>query len=92
MRVKPHDAHVVSAGQVGEFIRLGRQHAEFRVHAGGADVMVVPSAEARIDAHEYLAAAKHLRPHLERIQIVESDPHAFCENRIRIPRAAQNSA
>ena len=66
-------------GQCDQLIRLGQGHAEFGVHAAGAHMLVMSAAESRIDAQEDLSAAKHLRPHFERIKIVQGDPHALGE-------------
>ena len=52
--------------------------------------LVVAAAKSRIDAQKDLLAAKQLRPHLQRIQIVQSDAHALREADIRIRRAARN--
>ena len=79
MRVQPDDAHVMCSGERGELRGFARQHAEFRMHAGGTDMVVVTAPETRVDAHEDLAAAEHLRPGLERIQVVQGDMHAPLE-------------
>ena len=75
----PDDACAGGARQCRQFVGLRQRHAELRVRAGGAHVMVMAAAEARIDAQKDLAAAKHLRPGLERVQIVQGDAHALGE-------------
>ena len=53
---------------------LEQRHAELRVRAGGAHVLVMPSALPRVDADEKIAAAEQIRPMLQRIQIVQREP------------------
>ena len=61
-----------AAHQGFQLLRLGDGHAELRMHAGGAHVLMMTAAEPGVDAHEHFPVAKQLRPHLERIQIVEA--------------------
>src|SRR5690606_18488363 len=71
MGVQPDDLRTAVADEPLELVGLEQRHAELRMRAGRAHVLVMAPALAGIDSDENLRAAKQLRPVLERIQIVE---------------------
>ena len=60
VRVQADDARAGLTRVLRQLVELSDRHAELRVRAGRADVMVMAAARARIHAHENLAAAEHL--------------------------------
>src|SRR5690606_20013639 len=64
----------LGAGPVDEplqLVELEHRHAELRMHAGGAHVLVMSAPLPRVDSNEELRAAEHVGPCLERVEIVE---------------------
>jgi hypothetical protein len=77
--MQPRDPHAEASREREQFIDLRHRYAELGVGAGRAHVLVMPAADARIDAHEYLASSKHFRPVADRMQIVQGHAHAVLE-------------
>src|SRR5690606_8950850 len=65
--------------QLVELVDLEKRHAELRVHAGRADVLVVAPALPRVDTDEHFLALEKLRPVLQGVEIVERDPDVLAE-------------
>src|SRR3984893_11152665 len=59
-----------------ELFELGHGHTEFRVRARCAHMMMMATANTRIDACKDLAIAKQIRPSGQRVQIIDSDAYA----------------
>src|SRR5690554_5019227 len=79
MRMEADDARAGRADARLELVELEQRHAELRMRAGRADVLVMTAALPGIDAYEDLCAAEQLGPRLERVEIVEGKPHALLE-------------
>src|SRR5215470_1211378 len=97
MRVQADDPRTRLLRELHELVDLEQRHAELRVRAGGAHVLVVAAALARVDADEQVAALESLRPVTQRIEIIERDPNALLERALvflprREVRREQNSA
>ena len=86
------DARADACDEPLELVDFEQRHAELRMHAGRADVVVMTAAVAGVDADEHVAAAEQLAPLAQRMQVVERQLHALLQAPTRIPRAAQNSA
>src|SRR5207237_8279007 len=95
VRLEADDPRASLAGQPGAVGELRDRHAELRARAGGAHVSVVAATDAGVDAHEDVMVAEELRPGVERVRVVDRDPHPALERpgllraRRQLPRIAR---
>jgi hypothetical protein len=82
VRVQTADAHAEPARLLEEGVEARHWQAELGGHAAGADLLVVALAVAQVDAQPDRAAAEHLRPTLQRFDVVERDDDAALERRL----------
>ena len=86
------DAHAARLREARDLVELLDRHAELRLRAGRAHVMVMAAADAGVDAQEHAPALEDVRPVLQHVQVVDGDVHALRRAPARIPRAARSSA
>src|SRR5690606_14957172 len=79
MRVQADDARARRPHTPLELVELEQRHAELRVRAGRADVLVMTASLPGVDTNEDVGAAEDLRPRLERVEIVEREPYALLD-------------
>ena len=77
--MKAHDARPERRDPALELVELEERHAELRMHAGGAHVVVVTAPVAGIDAHQQVAPAEQFAPVTQRMQVVERHPRSALE-------------
>ena len=77
VRVQSDDLRARCLDEALQLLDFEQRHAELRVHARGAHLVVMSAALTGIDTHEQLATLEQLRPLLERMQVVERDPDAL---------------
>ena len=92
VRVQAADAHAELARLGDERVEARERQAELGGDAAGADLLVVALAVAQVQAQPDRAAAEHLRPALQRFDVVEGDGDAARERRFVFARAARSSA
>ena len=62
-----------------ELLELSHRDAELRVCTGRTHMVMMATANARIDSREDLAIAKQIRPCGQRIQVVHGHPYTALE-------------
>src|SRR5690606_25753924 len=87
VRMEPDDLDAGLANAPLQLVELEQRHAELRVGARRAHVLVMAAALPGIDANEHLRAAEQLRPRLERVEVIQREPHALLERPlVLVPR------
>jgi hypothetical protein len=79
VRVQSDDARTDRGDQPVELVEFEQRDTELRVHAGGPDVVVMAAPEARVHAHQHVAAAEQGAPLAQRVEIVDRQVHAVLD-------------
>ena len=76
VRVQAGDARIQLARLGDEFVETFQRQAELGALAAGLDLVVVAVAAAQVHAQPQRTTAKHLRPVLQRLHVVQGDVDA----------------
>ncbi len=79
MCLQSHDREACVMGMTHELLELRDWHSELGMSASGTYVVVMATANARIDANEYFTLTENFRPRRQHVSVIDSDAHPLLE-------------